>query len=214
MSNSDPPNAVSIILDDGHRIAIARDAAFGFIYPANLNLLREMGAILSFFSPLTDTDLPECDALWLPGGYPELHLEKLASNTAMLAAIQRHHGKDKPILAECGGMLYGLEELADGHGKSAAMAGILPGRAEMQPRLSALGLQQVSLAQGKLRGHTFHYSSLTTDLEAHAIATSPHGGHGENIYRVGNLTGSYLHFYFPSNPVGVAALLTQPSDSL
>ncbi|WP_339824144.1 cobyrinate a,c-diamide synthase [uncultured Parasphingorhabdus sp.] len=201
------------LLLDGHRIAIARDAAFGFIYPANLDLLPEMGAILSFFSPLTDTDLPECDALWLPGGYPELHLEKLASNTAMLAAIRRHHAADKPILAECGGMLYGLEELGDGHGKAAAMAGILPGRAKMQPRLAALGLQQVSLAQGKLRGHTFHYSSLTTDLEPHAIATSPHGGHGENIYRVGNLTGSYLHFYFPSNPAGVAALLTQPSDS-
>ncbi len=192
---------------EGRRIAIARDAAFAFIYPANLDLLEKMGAHLSFFSPLADADLPECDALWLPGGYPELHLERLASNRAMIAAIRRHHAAGKAILAECGGMLLCLDELNDGRGTTAPMAGLVPGRATMQPRLVALGLQEISFAQGPMRGHTFHYSRLETPLLPWALATNPNGGHGEAVYRSGSLTGSYIHFYFKSNPAAVADIL-------
>nr|WP_246351809.1 cobyrinate a,c-diamide synthase [Sphingobium subterraneum] len=192
---------------DGHRISIARDAAFAFIYPANLDLLQAMGAHISFFSPLTYVELPECDALWLPGGYPELHLETLSSNTGMISAIRRHHNAGKPILAECGGMLYCLEKLDDGRDKAMPMAGIMEGRATMQPRLTALGLQEVAFPQGTLRGHTFHYSLLETTASPHAVATNPNGGHGEAIYRSGSLTASYVHFYFPSNPAAVAAIL-------
>ena len=75
----------------GVRIAIARDAAFAFLYRANLELLTELGAEIAFFSPLADRALPAADALYLPGGYPELHLERLAANTAMKAAIRAHH---------------------------------------------------------------------------------------------------------------------------
>lgn len=190
----------------GRRIAVARDAAFAFLYPANLDMLRAMGAQLSFFSPLADAALPECDALWLPGGYPELHLDALSGNTAMIAAVRAHHAAGKRILAECGGMLFCLDELADSSGRSAAMAGILPGKAAMQPRLAALGLQEVLLPQGAVRGHTFHYSRLDTPLPPLATATNPNGGHGENIYRHGGLIGSYVHFYFPSNPAAIGAL--------
>jgi cobyrinic acid a,c-diamide synthase len=189
---------------EGRRIAIARDAGFAFIYPANLALLRAMGADLSFFSPLTDGALPACDALWLPGGYPELHLDALAANHTLIAAIRHHHAQGKPILAECGGMLFCLDELDDGHGKVAAMAGILPGRAMMQPRLAALGLQLVNMPEGALRGHTFHYSRLETPLEPTLRATNPNLGAGEAVYRVGSLTASYVHFYFPSNPMAAA----------
>lgn len=192
-----------------HRIAIARDAAFTFIYPANLNILRAMGAHLSFFSPLTDVELPECDALWIPGGYPELHLETLSSNAGMLRAIRQHHAAGKPILAECGGMLFCLEKLDDARGKEMPMASILPGCATMQPRLAALGLQEVRFPQGMLRGHTFHYSRLETAASPHAIATNPNGGHGEAIYRSGSLTAGYVHFYFPSNPAAVAAIVNK-----
>jgi cobyrinic acid a,c-diamide synthase len=193
----------------GHRIAIARDAAFAFIYPANLDLLRAMGAHLCFFSPLTGAELPDCDALWLPGGYPELHLGTLSENARMISAIHRHHAMSKPILAECGGMLFCLDALDDGRGKTMPMAGVLPGRAIMQSRLAALGLQEVEVPQGALRGHTFHYSRLETEASPHAVATNPNGGHGEAVYRLGSLTGSYVHFYFPSNPAAVAAILKQ-----
>jgi len=87
----------------GVRIGVARDTSFAFLYQANLDLLRALGAELVFFSPLADAALPEVDSLYLPGGYPELHLQALAGNRPMLQAIREHHGAGKPILAECGG---------------------------------------------------------------------------------------------------------------
>ena len=75
----------------------------------------------------------------------------------MLGAVAAHHAAGKPILAECGGMLYLLDRLTDQQGASAAMLGLLPGNAHMQPRLTALALQEVQMAQGALRGHSFHY---------------------------------------------------------
>ncbi|MFA7269429.1 MAG: cobyrinate a,c-diamide synthase [Sterolibacterium sp.] len=190
----------------GRRIAVAHDAAFSFIYPANLDLLAAMGADLAFFSPLTDSVLPECDALWLPGGYPELYLGQLGGNTAMKAAICAHHGAGKPILAECGGMLYLAESLSDVQGQAADMAGLLPAQVIMQPRLAALGLQAVSLPEGDIRGHTFHHSRLATMLAPLVQATDPNGGMGEAVYRLGKLTASYVHFYFPSNAQAAAKL--------
>ena len=113
------PAATSNItpLLQGVRIAVARDAAFAFIYRANLDALRALGAEIKFFSPLEARELPDVDALYLPGGYPELHLDQLAANHTMKAAICAHHAAHKPIVAECGGMLYLLESLADVHGR-------------------------------------------------------------------------------------------------
>jgi len=201
------PLAVAPLLADV-RIAVARDAAFAFTYGANLDLLRAMGAELRFFSPLHDSALPAADSLYLPGGYPELHLDGLAGNPAMLAAIRAHHGAGKPLLAECGGMLYLLEALTDAAGQRAELLGLLPGEAQMQKRLAALALQAVELPEGLLRGHTYHHSLTSTALEPIARGESPNGGRGaEAVYRLGRLTASYVHFYFPSNPEAVAALL-------
>ncbi|MBD1551959.1 cobyrinate a,c-diamide synthase [Pseudomonas typographi] len=191
----------------GRRIAVAQDAAFAFVYRANLDVLRRQGAALSFFSPLAEAALPPCDALYLPGGYPELHHRALAANTPMLAAIRAHHAAGKPLLAECGGMLYLLERLTDVDGHSAELLGLLPGEATMQARLAALALQQVCLPEGNLRGHTFHHSLTRTPLVPLAVGSSPNGGRGaEAVYRSGRLTASYVHFYFPSNPAAAAAL--------
>lgn len=189
----------------GRRIAIARDAAFAFLYPANLDGLRDMGAQLAFFSPLTEA-IPPCDALWLPGGYPELHLETIAANAAFIDGLRQHHRAGKPILAECGGMLVCLDRLHDGKGNSAPMAGLMPGEATLQPRLAALGLQAMALPAGELRGHTFHYSRLDTPLLPALHATNPNGGAGEALFRQGSLTASYVHFHFASNPVAAASL--------
>ncbi len=191
----------------GQRIAIARDAAFSFLYAANLDLLEAMGAGCVFFSPLSDDTIPDCDALYLPGGYPELHLGPLANNTAMKSAIKSHHASGKPILAECGGLLYLLDSLAGRDGAAAAMVGLLSGRARMQPRLAALALQSVALPEGTLRGHTFHHSAAEISETPMASGLCPNGSAtSERVYRKGRLTASYIHFYFPSNPEAAAAL--------
>jgi cobyrinic acid a,c-diamide synthase len=191
----------------GVKIAIAHDEAFAFFYGASLDLLRAMGAELSFFSPIRDRELPGADSLYLPGGYPELHHTALAENHSMLAAIRAHHAAGKPLLAECGGMLYLLDALTDVDGQRAEGVGLLKGEAVMQKRLAALALQSVELPEGTLRGHTYHHSLTSTELTPIARGLSPNGGRGaEAVYREGRMTASYVHFYFPSNPQAVAAL--------
>jgi cobyrinic acid a,c-diamide synthase len=192
----------------GLRLGVARDAAFSFIYRANLDLLTAMGAEIRFFSPLSDQALPEVDSLWLPGGYPELHLERLAANAAMKAALRAFVAAGKPLLAECGGMLYLLERLTDKEGKGADLAGIIPGQAQMQPKLVSLGMQAIPLPEGEIRGHTFHHSRSEIALEPLAHGVRQRGkAPGEALYRQQRLTAGYIHGYFPSNPAAVAALL-------
>lgn len=191
----------------GLRIAMAYDSAFSFIYRANVDLLRALGAEVVFCSPLTDHALPEADALYLPGGYPELYLDRLAANESMKASVRAHHAAGKPIVAECGGMLYLLEALTDVAGRSANMVGLLPGRATMQSTLANLGLHSVTLPEGTVRGHTFHYSQLHSPLAPVAWSEGVRAGRrGEAVYRVGRLHASYMHLYFPSNPEAVARL--------
>lgn len=193
----------------GRRIAIARDAAFGFIYPANLDLLRAMGAQLRFFSPLRHEPLPAADAVWLPGGYPELHAATLAAHPTLAADLGAHLAAGKPVLAECGGMLALLDQLDEVDGTPHRMAGLMPGRAQLQSRLAALGLQAIDWPEGPLRGHSFHFSTLDTPLPALAKATNPNGGRtAEALYQHGGLRASYVHHYFPSNPEAVAAFFS------
>ncbi|MDF9391519.1 MULTISPECIES: cobyrinate a,c-diamide synthase [Methylococcus] len=191
----------------GVRLGIARDEAFSFLYPANLDLLSAMGAKLIFFSPLRDRSLPQVDSLYLPGGYPELHLATLAGNRGMKASLQAHVAAGKPLLAECGGLLYLLEELVAHDGTAGAMCGLLPGRGRMQTRLTGLGLQLASFRSGTLRAHTFHYSRLETPLSPRLVAERRQGGAGEAVYQEGRLTASFLHWYLPSCPEAAAELL-------
>ena len=188
-------------------MAVARDAAFGFVYPANLDCLTRLGARIAFFSPLADHTLPACDAVWLPGGYPEVHAATLSQSTRFLATLRAHHAAGKPILAECGGMMALFETLTDLDGQDHSLAGLLPGASIMQTRLAALGGQALALPQGELRGHTFHYSRARTPLEPTLRASTADGRPGEAVYQTGRLSASYLHAYFPSNPAAVAALL-------
>lgn len=193
---------------EGVRIGVARDTSFAFLYQGNLDLLQRLGAELVFFSPLVDAELPAVDSLYLPGGYPELHLPQLAGNPAMAAAIRAHHQAGKPILAECGGMLYLLEALTDAAGQSAELLGLLPGRAVMQKRLAALALQEAALPEGTLRGHTFHHSLLESPEAPLVRGLCPNDKPvAEAVYRIGRLTASYIHFYLPSNPWAAAELL-------
>ncbi len=188
----------------GKTIAVARDAAFCFLYPANLECLAMLGARLAFFSPLADAALPKCDAVWLPGGYPELHGPTLAANAGMRTALHEHIATGKPLLAECGGMMACFDSL-DAH----PMFGLLPGTVRMQMKLAGLGMLSVDLPEGTLTGHTFHYSTAETALVPIAQAAKTAGKDGEAIYRTGRLTASYMHFYFPSNPTATARLFME-----
>jgi len=191
----------------GIRIGIARDSAFSFIYPANLDVLSAMGATLIFFSPLADSNLPDVDSLYLPGGYPELHLATLQNNRAMKTALQKHFQQNKPIYAECGGLLYLLESITNKTGECGQMLGIIPGHAVMQNRLQGLGYQSAPMPGGVIRSHTFHHSLIETPLKPIAQGerlynTSP----GESIFQLKRLTASYLHCYFASNTMATAQL--------
>ncbi|MDR6379108.1 cobyrinate a,c-diamide synthase [Paraburkholderia caledonica] len=190
------------------KIAIARDAAFSFIYPANVALLEALGAHVHYFSPLADEAPPfDTDALYLPGGYPELHAAALAANARSAAAIRAHAAAGKPLVAECGGMLYLLDKLTDTQGVSTSMLGLLPGHATMQTRFTALSMQQIDSTHGPVTGHTFHYSKLGTPLSPLRSATRPQGdAPGEALYRVGSIVATYMHAYWPSNPAFTAAL--------
>jgi cobyrinic acid a,c-diamide synthase len=193
---------------EGKRIAIARDAAFSFIYPANVALLEALGAQIDYFSPLADEALPaDAHALYLPGGYPELHASTLAANTRSAVSIRAHAAAGKPLIAECGGMLYLLDQLTDTQGASTPMLGLLPGHATMQTRFTALGMQQIDSLHGPLTGHTFHYSTLNTPLAPLRSATRAHSdAPGEAVYRAGSIVATYMHAYWPSNPAFTAAL--------
>jgi cobyrinic acid a,c-diamide synthase len=192
----------------GLTVGVARDAAFSFIYQANLDLLERMGAAIRFFSPLADRRLPACDALWLPGGYPELHGARLAANASLQDDIRRFFAAGKPILAECGGMLYCLETLTDYDEQSHAMLGLLPGQGWMRGRRGCQGMQTAELPEGPVRAHAHHRSVAdgTPAPIAHG-RRQRHPAPGEAIYRARRLTASYLHLYFPNNPAAVARLL-------
>jgi len=191
----------------GLKIGIAKDTAFSFIYPANLDILRELGAELYFFSPLKDSQLPACDSLWLPGGYPELHLTQLSQNHAIRHHLMTHHQQNKPIFAECGGMLYLLDTLTDLNGQAAPMLGLLPGAAHMTHKTGCGGLQIAPLPEGDVRSRTFHHSRSEIALAPIAFGQRCSSDWpGEAIYRLKNLTATYLHLYFPSNPPAIAAL--------
>lgn len=213
-----PPDVAEFPTDalQGRTVAVARDAAFCFIYAANLDCLCELGAQLVFFSPLADTVLPACDALWLPGGYPELHAETLAANSAMRASVAAHVRAGKPVWAECGGMMALFDELQTVDGASHAMWGVLPGSVTMQKRLAALGPQQLGVAGGTLRGHTFHYSTCTTQLQPAARTEAAPGrklrSGGEALYASGSVRASYFHAWFASNPVAAAQLFLEQAS--
>lgn len=195
---------------DGVRIGVARDDAFTFIYAANIKLLEAMGAECVYFSPLNDRELPEVDALWLPGGYPELHMQRLAANRSMHESFIAFHASGNKILAECGGMLYLMNTLTDVNGQSIPMLGLLPGEGIMRDRGGCQGMQYAPLPAGELRAHAHHRTRCEGTLEPVAFGRRQrHPAPGEPIYQAGAITASYLHLYFPSNPQAVAALFAR-----
>jgi cobyrinic acid a,c-diamide synthase len=193
-------------------IAVARDQAFCFYYPENLELLIEEGAKVEFFSPLRG-ERPTANAggVYLGGGYPELHGPALASNTGLWSALEDLHAADAPIYAECGGFMVLTEALTDSEGHSWPMAGLLPGFARMSGKLAALGYRHATALRSNLlaepgdslRGHEFRYSSWVRDANVaeDTAAWQVRGTRGDAPidavgYARGNLLASYLHVHF------------------
>lgn len=200
------------------KIGVARDSAFNFYYPENLELLEAYGAELVFFSPLHDDRLPSgVDGLYLGGGFPEEFAAELSAKKALFDEIRRAHRAGMPIYAECGGLMFLCRSLTDRQGFEFPMAGLVPARVRMRGRLAALGYREATaatdhllLAQGQAaRGHEFHYSELTPDETEYPWAWRLAGRKGEILegYARGNLLASYTHLHFGSNPHTVRSLI-------
>ncbi|MDX8413550.1 MAG: cobyrinate a,c-diamide synthase [Mariprofundales bacterium] len=180
-------------------IAVAFDTACCFVYAANLAWLRDEGAQTCFFSPLAGEPIPAAaDGLWLPGGYPELHAQKL-SQSASLTAIQQWVADGNPTLAECGGMMLLGRSISTNEGDQYAMAGLLPYDFVMQSRLAGLGYRQD--ASG-VCGHEFHHSKRVGSTTMPTAFSLQKGDAG---LRYKNLRASYIHWYFSSQPKEVAS---------
>lgn len=195
----------------GQRIAVARDAAFSFLYPHLALGWREVGAELSFFSPLADeAPPPDCDALWLPGGYPELHAGRLAGAGRFLAGL-RAFAETRPVHGECGGYMVLGRALVDAEGVAHPMAGLLPVETSFARRRLHLGYRVARLladgplgrAGSRLVGHEFHYASggeAPAPGEALAAVADAEGRDlGLAGHRAGRVTGSFFHLIAPGS---------------
>lgn len=186
----------------GQRIALARDAAFSFLYPHILDHWHRQGAEILPFSPLNDDPPPEADLCWLPGGYPELHAGRIAGASRFLQGL-RDFAKHRPVHGECGGYMVLGEALIDADGTRHAMAGLLGLVTSYQTRRMHLGYRLAELvspmsglaAGARLRGHEFHYSTILSQPDAPlARVTDADGAEvAETGSRRGAVTGTFFH---------------------
>lgn len=179
------------------KIAFARDRAFNFSYQANLDSLSQLGEII-FFSPLEDEGVPEADLLWLPGGYPELFLERLSSNKTMHESIRRHIYSGKATIAECGGMMYLGQSITDKEGCTFPMTGAFKLQTSFFDMKLHLGYRRLVDGTHEWRGHEFHYSTLSTEepaLESVEAFTARNSRIEMPVFRLKNTWGSYFHLY-------------------
>lgn len=180
------------------RIAVARDEAFAFAYPHQLGEWRAAGAEITFFSPLADDTVPDADFVFLPGGYPELHAGRLASNSTFLTSL-RNASQTSVIYGECGGYMTLGNGLVDKDGKRHEMAGLLRLETSFERRKLHLGYRALSAKAGPYKGHSkgheFHYAStLRTEGEPLFDARDAEGNDlGPIGLRNGNIFGSFAH---------------------
>lgn len=183
----------------GLRIAIARDAAFNFTYEENLQFLHRLGDV-TYFSPLTDSCLPETDFVYLPGGYPELYLAGLASNVTMLQSIRRYAEAGGKLLAECGGMMYLCDAITDTDGTKYPMAGVLHQSATMEQMKLRLGYRTLYYNEYRMKGHEFHYSCIAPQKDPlHSVATAYTAKEVPTetpLFRYKNVLAGYTHLYW------------------
>ncbi len=189
----------------GRHIAVARDDAFMFAYEATLAGWRGQGAVMSFFSPLADeAPDPAADAVYLPGGYPELHTGKLAGAAQFLDGLRLAATAGKTIYGECGGYMVLGEALTDGNRETHRMAGLLPVHTSFAAPRRHLGYRTARLlssgplggADAPFRGHEFHYASIVEEGDADplfAVADASGADLGRAGMQRGRIAGSFIH---------------------
>lgn len=185
------------------RVAVASDNAFCFIYQENLDILRQLGAEIVFFSPLKDENLPEdIDALYLPGGYPELHLHQLAKNVSMRKEIRTKAAEGLPLIAEGGGYAY-LHEHLEGH----EMAGIIKGNVKMGSKLQHFGYHTLTALHDAMllkknesfRTHEYHY--YQSDSEGSSFrAQKPDGRQWKCVHSTASMYAGFPYLFFAHKP--------------
>ena len=188
----------------GQRVALAWDAAFSFMYEHLLDGWRHAGAEIAMFSPLADESPPsDCDACWLPGGYPELHAPRLSASRRFLEGL-KVFAETRPVHGECGGYMVLGQGLVTAAGERCAMAGLLSHSTSFARRKLHLGYRSATLLQDgclgrrgeTLRGHEFHYSSLVDagdDLPLADLADASGASLGAVGARRGQVSGAYFH---------------------
>jgi cobyrinic acid a,c-diamide synthase len=198
------------------RLGIARDEAFHFYYPDNLEALARAGCALVEFSPLHDRTLPPgLHGLYLGGGYPEEHAAALADNLPLLEDIRRFTGRGGLLYAECGGLMYATRGIETVDGRRHALLGLVPAWTRMYARRQSLGYVEVALTRDSLwgrqgdtlRGHEFHYSGLVEPPEwpaAYAVRYCRQEAGGRDGFQSGAILASYLHLHVASRPRAVA----------
>jgi len=180
------------------RIAVARDAAFNFIYRENLARLEEWGTV-TFFSPMADEASPEADFVYLPGGYPEFFLESLVNNESLKRGLRAYVEAGGRMLAECGGMMYLCDSIRGMDGKDYPMVGLLHQQATMEDMKLRLGYRTIRAGGQIWKGHEFHYSSVSPGQPpaSIAVATDARGNTVDTpLYRYKNLIAGYTHLYW------------------
>ena len=191
------------------KIAVAKDAAFNFYYPENLEMLKSKGAEITYFSPLANEEVPQdADGLYIGGGFPEEFADTLAHNEYVKASVKQAIESGMPTLAECGGFMYLTESIETTDNNKFEMVGVIPGAVQMQTRLTALGYREITgqnsnflLDNLKAKGHEFHYSTYQpTEEPTFAYETKGMRGVKKEGYLTHNLVAGYTHFHFASCP--------------
>ena len=176
--------------------AVALDEAFNFMYHENIEYLKNRGAV-TFFSPLNDSELPDADFVYLPGGYPELHLKELCHNTKMYESIRNYVEQGGRLLAECGGMMYLSSSITGEDGVEYPMVNIFSQKASMQNMKLTLGYRQFEYKGLKMKGHEFHYSSIESELKSVAKQYSAKNKPVDTkLLRYRNAIVGYTHLYW------------------
>jgi cobyrinic acid a,c-diamide synthase len=191
-------------------IAVAKDEAFSFYYPENLELLRHYGAECVYFSPLRGEQVPDdVQGLYIGGGFPEEYAAALSRQHSVHESIRRAVGRGVLTLAECGGFMFLTEEIETMGGERYPMVGIVPGKVKMQDRLAALGYREIAGTEGNFllgprdqaKGHEYHYSTFEpAGGIAHAYETTGMRGRRREGYLAGNVVAGYTHIHFASAP--------------
>ena len=180
-------------------VAVAYDKAFNLFYQENIERFKEKST-LTYFSPLTDTELPQADFIYIPSGYPEAYMKELSANKSMINSIRKYVEEGGYLLAECGGMLYLSDAMTDENGVRYPMVGIFNQEAAIQKKDLVVGYRIINFGNTQFKGHEFHYTCLLTEDESSmtdVFVTDASGSPvNTKLFRYKNTMASYTHIYW------------------